>query len=64
MFADVGLRTVWLGGKKDMASVSQLELVVRHWAALERARAELGAGPWSVTLLGGGLADRVWRPDV
>lgn len=64
VFAEVALRTVWLGGKKDMASAAQLELVVRHWAELERRREELGPGPWSITLLGGGLADRVWRPDL
>lgn len=49
VFAEVGLRTVWLGGKKDMASAQQLELVTRHWAALERHRDELGPGPWSIT---------------
>lgn len=64
VFAGVALRPVWLGGKKDMASAAQLELVVRHWAELERRREELGPGPWSITLLGGGLADRVWRPDL
>lgn len=63
VFAEVGLRTVWLGGKKDMASAAQLELVVRHWESIEQRREELGPGPWSITLLGGGLADRVWRPD-
>jgi hypothetical protein len=62
VFAEVGLRTVWLGGKKDMASAAQLELVLRHWDAIERRRAELGSGPWSLTLLGGGLSERVWRP--
>lgn len=63
VFAEVGLRTIWLGGKKDMASAAQLDLVVRHWNVIEQRREELGPGPWSITLLGGGLADRVWRPD-
>lgn len=63
VFAEVGLRTVWLGGKKDMASAGQLNLVVRHWDAIEQQREALGPGPWSITLLGGGLADRVWRPE-
>jgi hypothetical protein len=43
---------VWLGGKKDMNSHQQLDLVVRHWQALEDRREELGPGPWSVTLAG------------
>lgn len=64
VFAEVGLRTVWLGGKKDMASDQQLELVTRHWSALEKRRDELGPGPWSITLLGGGLSPRVWRPEL
>lgn len=64
VFAAVGLRTVWLGGKKDMSSSQQLELVTRHWTAMERRREELGPGPWSVTLLGRGLSDRIWRPAV
>jgi PIN like domain len=63
VFSEVGLRTVWLGGKKDMGSHQQLDLVIRHWQALEDRRRELGPGPWSVTLLGGGLSPRVWRPQ-
>lgn len=59
VFSEVGLRTVWLGGKKDMGSHQQLDLVLRHWQALEDRREELGPGPWSVTLLGGGLSPRV-----
>ena len=35
----------------------------RYWSAIEQARTELGNGPWSITLLGGGLAERVWRPE-
>jgi hypothetical protein len=63
VFADVALRTVWLGGKKDMSAKDQLNLVTRHWAVIERKRVELGSGPWSVTLLGNGLSPRVWRPS-
>jgi PIN like domain len=63
VFSEVGLRTVWLGGKKDMGSHQQLNLVIRHWQALEDRRRELGPGLWSVTLLGGGLSPRVWRPQ-
>jgi PIN like domain len=34
VFAEVGLRTVWLGGKKDMTSAQQFDLVRRHWNAI------------------------------
>lgn len=63
VFAEVGLRTVWLGGKKDMTSAQQVELVGRHWNAIEQRRAGLGAGPWSITLLGSGLSPKLWRPE-
>jgi hypothetical protein len=63
VFSEVGLCTVWLGGKKDMGSRQQLDLVIRRWQALEDRRCELGPGPWSVTLLGGGLSPRVWWPE-
>ena len=63
VFSEVGLRTVWLVGKKDMGAQQQLDLVIRHWQALEDRREELGPGPWSITLLGGGLSPRIWRPE-
>ena len=46
VFADVALRSVWLGGKKDMSASDQLDLVRRYWAQIERRRVELGEGPW------------------
>ncbi len=46
-----------------MPIVAERNLVIRHWQALEDRREELGPGPWSVTLLGGGLSPRVWRPE-
>ncbi|MGQ0776290.1 MAG: hypothetical protein ACT4NY_17995 [Pseudonocardiales bacterium] len=45
VFSEVGLRTAWLGGKKDMSSHQQLDLVIRYWQALEDRREELGPGP-------------------
>ena len=34
VFSEVGLRTVWLGGKEDMSSHQQLDLIIRYWQAL------------------------------
>lgn len=62
VFAAVGLRTIWLGGKKDMSAEQQTELVLKHWSRIEQRSAELGRGPWSLTLLGGGLSSNVMRP--
>lgn len=63
VFSEAGLSTVWLGGKKDMSSHQQLDLIIRYWQALEYHREDLGPGPRSVTLLGSGLSLWVWRPE-
>ncbi len=34
IFQDYGLRTVWLGGKQDMSSRKQYELMMRFWEPL------------------------------
>lgn len=57
-----GLRSAWFGGTKDMSSQQQVELVRRHWSALESRVAELGPGPWSLTLTVHGLKELPWRP--
>jgi Phage integrase family/PIN like domain len=41
VFSEVGLRTVWLGGKKDMGSRQQLDLVTRHWQTSEISSARV-----------------------
>jgi hypothetical protein len=64
VFAEAALKTIWLGGKKDMTADQQLELVQRHWSRIEQRCAELGPGPWSLTLTGSGLSPHVWRPRV
>ncbi len=58
-----GLRSVWFGGRKDMSSRQQVELVQRHWERLEICVRELGPGPWSLTLTANGLRDLPWRPS-
>lgn len=61
-FRDHGLRSVWFGGKKDLASRQQLALLLRHWESLERLIETSGPGPWSLTLTSRGLSELVWRP--
>jgi len=41
-----GLRVVALTGAKNMSTWEMLELVVRHWARLEKFISVHGAGPW------------------
>ncbi|MGH3685955.1 MAG: hypothetical protein ACRDSM_13020 [Pseudonocardiaceae bacterium] len=45
VFSGVGLHTVRLGGKKNMDSRQQLDLIIRHQQAREDRRHELGPGP-------------------
>jgi hypothetical protein len=61
-YREFGLRSVWFGGTKDMSSREQVDLVRRHWAALEARVIELGPGPWSLTLTVHGLDELPWRP--
>jgi hypothetical protein len=57
-----GLRSVWFGGRKDMSSKQQVDLVQRHWDRLDACVGELGPGPWSLTLTTNGLHQLPWRP--
>ncbi|MEE6282850.1 hypothetical protein [Georgenia sunbinii] len=61
-YIDNGMRSIWFGGKKDMSSDDQVDLVERHWARIELSVAELGPGPWSLTLTSNGLVELPWRP--
>lgn len=61
-FREHGLRSVWFGGKKDLSSRQQLELLLRHWGSLERLIESSGPGPWGLTLTSRGLAELPWRP--
>jgi hypothetical protein len=62
LFHAHGLRTVWFGGKRDLSSSQQRELLTRYWSNIEALREELGSGPWSVTLTSAGLAVVRLRP--
>lgn len=61
-YVDHGLRSIWFGGRKDMSSAGQVELVEHFWDRIEARVAQLGAGPWSLTLTTRGLAELPWRP--
>ncbi|PZS26178.1 MAG: hypothetical protein DLM61_18840 [Pseudonocardiales bacterium] len=71
VFSEVGLRTVWLGGKKDMGSRQQLDLVNRHWQTpLGRSwttrtsgdttsRSAVTRAAWRTSMRPGGTTDRM-----
>ncbi|HEX3732152.1 MAG TPA: hypothetical protein VHU91_04410 [Mycobacteriales bacterium] len=62
VFQDYGLRTIMLGGKKDMSSRDQCELMLRLWVQLENLIDRLGPGPWSLTVTTRGITETPWRP--
>ena len=55
---DSGLRYVWIGGKQDATSWVWMQRLARHWDEMERLAADLGAGPWFITVNKGGIVGR------
>jgi hypothetical protein len=47
---EFGLRSVWIGTKRDLAPVDQLELFLKHEARLQREILKLGEGPWALAM--------------
>lgn len=45
---EFGLRSVWIGTKRDLAPADQLELLLKHEARLRREIHKLGEGPWAL----------------
>lgn len=49
------IRSVWLGGKKDMTSEDLVEYFLQHEQRLTRHAVKEGPGPWAVTLNRSGI---------
>lgn len=45
-----GLRYVWIGGKRDETSWDWMRRLARYWDDIEENAAELGVGPWFLTV--------------
>jgi hypothetical protein len=45
-----GLRSVWIGGKRDHSPRELAELFLRHEERLNRMAVKLGSGPWALTM--------------
>lgn len=52
---ELGIRSVWLGAKQDLAPRDQMELFVRHEARLQREILKRGPGPWALVMSQAGL---------
>ena len=49
-YLEHGIRSVWIGAKRDLGPEQQLELFLNHEARLLREIIKLGTGPWAVAL--------------
>lgn len=50
-----GIRSVWIGAKRDLGPHEQLELFLGHEARLRREIIKRGAGPWALALSTSGV---------
>ncbi len=55
VFRTFGIRSVWLGGKRDLRPQDQLELFLRREAQVQRFAVTLGAGPWMLSVTDSGV---------
>lgn len=59
---ELGLRSVWIGAKQDLAPRDQVALFLRHEARLRREMVKRGPGPWALALQAGGVRPLELRP--
>jgi hypothetical protein len=55
VYWEYGIRSVWIGAKRDLAPRDQLELFLEHEERLRRAIIKYGAGPWALAMSPSGL---------
>lgn len=54
-YSELGIRSVWIGTKKDLGPREQLELFLRHEERLRREVIKRGPGPWALAMSTAGL---------
>ena len=63
-YVEHGIRSVWIGAKKDLSPQDQLILFLQHEDRLRREIIKLGAGPWALALSSTGIRPlRLRTPD-
>ena len=55
MYLERGIRSVWIGGKRDLGPPDQLGLFLEHEARLQREIIKRGGGPWALAMSASGL---------
>jgi hypothetical protein len=49
------VRSVWIGGKRDMSPHDQADIFIQHESRLIREIIERGPGPWALTMTSTGI---------
>ncbi len=60
-YRENGIRSVWIGAKRDLSPQEQVDIFVRHESRLRREAVKLGAGPWALVLTATGVAELPFR---
>jgi hypothetical protein len=54
-YREYGIRSVWIGAKRDLAPQDQMELFCAHEERLRREIVKRGPGPWALAMSVSGL---------
>jgi hypothetical protein len=54
-YMELGIRSVWLGAKRDLRPADQFAMFERHEARLLREAVKRGDGPWALSLTDSGV---------
>lgn len=54
-YLELGIRSVWIGAKRDLAPRDQVALFLRHEPRLQREMVKRGPGPWALALVETGI---------
>lgn len=54
-YREFGIRSVWIGAKKDLAPTDQFDMFVKHEDRLRREIVKRGPGPWAVAMSPSGI---------
>jgi hypothetical protein len=55
VYSELGIRSVWIGTKRDLGPRDQLDLFLRHEERLRREIIKRGPGPWALAMSTAGL---------
>lgn len=54
-YREHGIRSVWIGAKRDLRPQDQTDLFLAHEERLRRQIIKLGAGPWALAMSQSGV---------